>query len=74
MRSWAIRLITYPVVFLLALILIGPTFPIDMSILLITGIVAMLGLSNETSVLLDFRPHLAEWRRSVLARLPHRHD
>ncbi len=67
-RHWAIRLITYPVIFVLALILIGPTIPIDMSILLITGIVAMLGLSKGSAVLLDFRPHLAHWRRSVLAR------
>jgi hypothetical protein len=69
MRDWVIRLITYPVLLVLALIFIGPTIPIDISILIITALVAMLGLSKGPHVLFGLRAYLAEWRRTVLARL-----
>jgi hypothetical protein len=69
MRGWAIRLVTYPVLLVLALIFIGPTIPIDMSILIITALVAMLGLSKEPHVGLGIRSYLAQWRRAIYARL-----
>ena len=68
MKKWAVRLLTYPVLLILALIFIGPTIPIDISILIITSIVAAIGLSTENSAL-SVRPYLAIWRSKVLSML-----
>jgi hypothetical protein len=68
MRKWAIRLLTYPVLFVLALIFIGPTLPIDISILIISSIVAALGLTTASNTL-PVRPYFAAWRSKVLSAL-----
>lgn len=68
MRKWAIRLLAYPVLFVLALIFIGPTLPIDISILIITSIVAAIGLSTEHTGL-PIRACLAAWWSKVLGML-----
>ncbi len=64
MKELAIRLVTYPVLVILTLVLVGPTIPIDISILLITSIVAAMGLSGkgDASVL---RSYTAAWRAQV---------
>lgn len=69
MRDWAIRLITYPVLMVLALIFVGPTIPLDVSILIITALVAMLGLSRQPNALPAARAHLTACRRTIFARL-----
>ena len=69
MKKWAIGILTYPVIFVLALILIGPTIPIDISILIITTIVAAIGLSKEGDELFQVRLHFAAWRARVLLML-----
>jgi hypothetical protein len=68
MKKWAIRLLTYPVLFVLALIFIGPTLPIDISILIISSIVAAIGLTTESNSL-SIRPYLAAWRSKVFSIL-----
>lgn len=68
MKKWAILLLTYPVLFVLALIFIGPTLPIDISILIISSIVAAIGLTRESSTL-SIRHYLAAWRSRVLSLL-----
>ena len=69
MKSWAITILTYPVIFVLALIFVGPTLPIDMSILIISAIVAAIGLSREPGGLLQIRASLAAFRSRVASRL-----
>ena len=68
MRKWAISILAYPVIFVLALIFIGPTIPIDISILIISAIVAAIGLSKEGNAP-QIRPYLAAWRSRVLSLL-----
>jgi len=68
MKKWAIRLLTYPVLFVLALIFIGPTIPIDISILIISSIVAAIGLSTDGTAF-PVRTHIAAWRSKVLSLL-----
>lgn len=68
MKKWAIRLLTYPVLFILVLIFVGPTLPIDVSILIISSIVAAIGLSVNDEVL-PIRTYLAAWRSRVLSLL-----
>jgi hypothetical protein len=67
-KRWAIRLLTYPAFFVLAVIFIGPTLPIDISILIITSIVAAIGLSTEDTGF-PIRAGLAAWRSKVLGIL-----
>ena len=69
MKSWAITILTYPVIFVLALILIGPTIPIDISILIISAIVAAIGLSREPAGLFQIRASLAAFRSRIASRL-----
>jgi hypothetical protein len=68
MRKWAIRLLTYPIIFVLALIFIGPTLPIDISVLIISSIVAAIGLTTASNTL-SIRPYLSAWRSKVLSAL-----
>jgi hypothetical protein len=68
MKKWVIRLLAYPALFVLALIFIGPTLPIDISILIITSIIAAIGLSTEHTGL-PVRACLAAWRSKVLGML-----
>jgi hypothetical protein len=67
-KTWAIRLLTYPVLLVLAVIFIGPTLPIDISILIITSIIAAIGLSTEHTGF-PIRASLAAWRSKVLGIL-----
>lgn len=69
MRGWALRLVTYPVLLVLALIFVGPTIPIDLSILIITALLAMLGLSREPHALLAVRSLFVQFRRAIIGRL-----
>jgi hypothetical protein len=68
MKKWVIRLLTYPVLLVLAFIFIGPTIPIDISILIISSIVAAIGLTAETNVL-PIRSYLGTWRVRVWSML-----
>jgi hypothetical protein len=68
MKKWAIRLLTYPVLLVLALIFIGPTLPIDISILIISSIVAAIGLTTKSNTL-SIPLYLAAWRSKVLSML-----
>jgi len=60
--------LTYPVLFVLALIFIGPTIPIDISILVITSVVAAIGLSTESSAL-PAHAYIVAWRSKVLSMI-----
>jgi hypothetical protein len=66
LKSWTMRLLTYPVLLVLALIFVGPTLPIDISILIITSIVGAIGLSTRG---FPIRGYLAAWRSKVLEML-----
>jgi hypothetical protein len=68
MKKWVIRLLTYPVLLILALIFIGPTIRIDISILIISSIVAAIGLTTESNVL-PIRSYLGTWRVRVWSML-----
>ena len=69
MKKWATLILAYPVIFVLALILIGPTIPIDVSVLVISSIIAAIGLSRTDNPLFQVRPILAGWRSGLLARI-----
>lgn len=68
-KKWTTLIMAYPVIFVLALILIGPTIPIDVSVLIISSIVAAIGLSRTDNPLFQIRPILAGWRSGLLARI-----
>jgi len=68
-KKWAIRFLAYPVVFILAAIFISPTIPIDISILIISAIVAWIGLSDETAALHQVRLHITAWRSKIISKL-----
>jgi hypothetical protein len=68
MRKWAIRLVTYPVLVVLTLIFVGPTLPLDISILIISSIVAAIGLTKAGNTL-SIRIYLAAWRSRILSAL-----
>ena len=68
MKKWAIRLLTYPVLVVLALVFIGPTIPIDISILIISSIVAAIGLTTQNYAP-SVRPYFAAWRSKFLSIL-----
>ena len=69
MKKRAMAILTYPVIFVLALIFIGPTIPIDISILIISGIVAAIGLSKEPAALVQIRASLVTFRSKVASLL-----
>ena len=69
MKKWAMAILTYPVIFVLALIFIGPTIPIDILILIISGIVAAIGLSKEPAALFQIRASLVTFRSNVASLL-----
>ncbi len=66
MRHWALLILAYPVIFVLAVIFISPTIPIDISIVIIASLVAALGLSRESQAIFRIRPALAAWRVKIL--------
>lgn len=61
-----IKIVTYPVLAVLTLIFVGPTIPIDLSIIIITSIVAAIGLSASSDGF-ALRAHLAAWRAAIFA-------
>lgn len=69
MKKWATLILTYPVIFVLALILIGPTIPIDVSVLIISTIVAAIGLSSAETPLFRIRAIVGARRLGLCSRI-----
>lgn len=69
MKKRATWILAYPLIFILGLIFVGPTLPIDISVLLISSIVAAIGLSPSNHSLFEVRPLFAALRSTVFTRI-----